>query len=396
MSKIILTTTSPSIGNGMDSIHGNAMPMFDGKTTSAGACGKETHLIGVLKGEGVGPEVIDVCLALLDTVSRIYKLKFDVRFGGAIGLESHKISGRNLTNEVVKFCKGIFGQGGTILAGPGGGRFVYEMRRKFDLFAKVNPLVPLPELEDAAPVNFRSPFRSDILVVRDNRGGLYQGRSRRQENWDDCQVSHRFSHSEKEVAQLVTYAAQIAAHRRGILTVVTKESGLPELSDLWFRCAQTASAANGVELRRMDVDFAVYQLIARPGDFDVIAVSNCFGDILSDLGGVLMGSRGVTYGASYSQDGCGVYQTNHGAAYDLAGKNCANPAGQIFSLAMLLAESFGLRTEAAAIVQAVLQSWRDGWRTADVMAPGKSLLGTAEIGRVIAENIEKLSHEGWN
>jgi 3-isopropylmalate dehydrogenase len=289
----------------------------------------------------------------------------------------------------MRFCRKVFADGGAILAGPGGGRFVYEMRRKFDLFVKMNPILPFPELEEAGPVKLQSRFSSDLIIVRENRSGLYQGSERLSGAGEKRRVAHRFAYSERDVTSLLAAAAELASRRSGRLTVVTKESGLPELSGFWLRCAEDVAAATGIRIARMDIDFAVYQLVAKPDDFDVIAVSNCFGDILSDLGGLLMGARGITYGASYSPEGWAVYQTNHGAAYDLAGQDKANPVGQIFSLAMMLRETFGLAAEASAIVRAVRQSWREGWRTADLMASGCRLAGTAAMGRIVAENIVK-------
>jgi 3-isopropylmalate dehydrogenase len=196
-------------------------------------------------------------------------------------------------------------------------------------------------------------------------------------------VVHQFHYTETEVRRLLLIAARLAMRRQKRLTVVCKQSGLPELTQLWFDVARETAQSNGLDLRLLDMDFAAYQLIARPEEFDVVATPNCFGDILADLGGALMGSRGIIYGASYSSQGFGVYQTNHGSAHDLAGKNSANPAGQLFSLAMLLRESWGLKTEADWIVQAVRRAWRDGWRTADLMAPPHRLTGTREFGEVV-------------
>ncbi len=347
--------------------------------------------IGVLNGEGVGPEVIAVSLRILEIIAGIFDRQFTIRTGGPIGKDSLRLAGTVLSQEVIGFCQDVWEDGGAIFAGPGGGSFVYDMRRQFDLFFKLNPVVQFPELAEAMRVKFAGEVPRDLVVVRDNQGGLYQGQSEVDQGADGRSVIHRFGYSERDVSRVLTVAAQIASRRERRLTVVCKEGGLPDLTRLWFGCAEKIAAAHQVELCRMDVDFAAYQFVARPEDFDVVAVPNCFGDILADLGGVLMGSRGVTYGASYSPAGYGVYQTNHGAAYDLAGKNTANPTGQLFSLAMLLQESAGLPEEAALIVTAIQQSWKEGWRTADLMAPGCRLVGTREMGDVIGQNLLKLA-----
>ena len=147
------------------------------------------------------------------------------------------------------------------------------------------------------------------------------------------------------------------------------------------------SQASDVELQMLDVDYAAYKLLQEPDSFDVIAAPNCFGDILSDLGGILAGSRGVTFGASYSAAGAAVYQTNHGAAFDLAESDTANPAGQIFSVAMMLRETFGLRTEAQSIDNAVRTVWRAGWRTTDLAEPDCKIAGTQKFAELVAEEI---------
>ena len=129
-----------------------------------------------------------------------------------------------------------------------------------------------------------------------------------------------------------------------------------------------------------------------PRELDVVVTSNLFGDILVDLGGVLMGARGLTYSGNFTADGSAVYQTNHGAAYDLAGKDRANPIGQIYSLAMLLRESFGLAHAAGLIEAGVAQVLRQGWRTFDVMEPGCRLVGTRLMGKLIAEAVHELAN----
>jgi 3-isopropylmalate dehydrogenase len=322
-------------------------------------------------------------------LARIFGRHFEIRVGGAIGKESLRLSGKVLTGEVIDFCREIWDEGGAILAGPGGGSFVYDMRRQFDLYFKLNPVVQFPELADAMRVKLPDKQGRDIVVVRDNVGGLYQGQS----EVSPCgqNVTHRFGYSEQCVSRLLQVAAQIASRRGRRMTVVCKEGGLPDLTRLWFNTAERIAAEHQIQLCRMDIDFAAYQFVAQPEDFDVVAIPNCFGDILADLGGVLMGSRGITYGASYSPSGDGIYQTNHGAAYDLAGKDTANPTGQLLSLAMLLDESAGLREEAALIVSAVRKSWNEGWRTSDLMAPGCRLVGTKEMGEVVSRNIGALA-----
>lgn len=347
----------------------------------------EPFAIGVLEGEGVGPQLTRICRILLDTVSERFGTRFSVRTGGAIGLEALRAAGDVLTEDVSGFCQEIFEAGGAILAGPGGGRFVYDMRRRFDLFLKLNPLPHHPELAGDARVQWRVPPPDDVMIVRENMGGLYQGRSEVSGEGSGRRVEHRFGYCETDVARIATAAARIAAVRRGHLTVVAKDSGLPEMTHLWFDAARAAAEAHRVSLRTLDIDFGVYAFMSAPEEFDVLVVPNCFGDIMADLGGVLSGSRGCTYGGSYSQNGAAVYQTNHGAAYDMKGTDKVNPVGQMLSLAMMLHETFGLKAEAAAIVEAIRATWREGWRTPDVMAPGRRLAGTEEFSARVVDHL---------
>ena len=139
------------------------------------------------------------------------------------------------------------------------------------------------------------------------------------------------------------------------------------------------------------VDNAVFQLIHAARKFDVIVSTNLFGDILADCGGLLLGSRGMCFSGNFGEDGMAVYQTGHGAAYHLAGKDHANPIGQILSLAMLLRVSFGLTELACRIEAAVEKTLKEGWRTADIVAPGCRVVGTQELGRRICQAIGELS-----
>jgi 3-isopropylmalate dehydrogenase len=185
-------------------------------------------------------------------------------------------------------------------------------------------------------------------------------------------------------------SAHLAKQRRGDLAVVWKESGIPAISSLWRRCAESAAQAHGVRFRMVDVDFMAYQLICAPHDFDVVAAPNLFGDVLADLGAALLGSRGVSFSGNFSQAGNAAYQTNHGAAHALAGSDRANPVGQILSLSMMLRESFGLGQQSAAIRNAVRSVWREGFRTEDVAAGGLRVVGTREMGLRVAERAAEI------
>lgn len=348
--------------------------------------------VGVLPGEGIGPEVISAALRVLAGLESPGGPVFEVCTGGAIGREAELLSGRALTEEVATFCGDVFARGGALLAGPGGGRFVYDLRRRFDLFCKLSPLRPIEPLLDAGRLKAGSVAGTDILIVRENVGGVYQGEWRDTAGEHEGRVcEHSFRYSEPQVRRLLDVAARLAADRRGRLSIVIKESGIPSVSALWRDVGREAAVRAQVEVEFVDIDLAAYRLLQEPLAFDVIATSNLFGDVLADLGAVLLSSRGVSFSGNFSAEGAAVYQTNHGSALDLAEQGRANPIGQIASLAMLLRESFGLHREAGWIEAAVAEVLRHGFRTFDVAEQGTTLVGTAEMGERIAASVERLA-----
>ena len=345
------------------------------------------RLIGILEGAGIGPQIISATLQVLKSVEQAMDLKFDVRHGGLIGEQAVASCGKWLPEDTMEFCADIFQVGGAILNGPGGGRYVYDLRRRFDLFCKFVPVQPASELVRAGRIAPQFLKKVDLLIVRDNTGGVYQGQ------WGDRATNqgrfaeHSFSYSEAEVHRLVEVAARAVADRRGRLHIIVKDGGVPTVTALWRDVGGAVARRHGVEATFMNVDLAAYELIQNPAQFDVIATPNLFGDILADVAGVLVSSRGVTFSGNFDARGHGVYQTNHGCAHDLADTDTANPAGQILSLAMLMRESFGLDEAAALIEKSLAEVWRAGWRTADLAEPGCRILGTKAMAEKVSEQV---------
>jgi 3-isopropylmalate dehydrogenase len=348
----------------------------------------ESPLIGALAGEGIGPEVMEAALTTLRALERAGGGPVTVETGGSIGLTAERETGAPLSDGVASFCADVFERGGAVLSGPGSGRYVYDLRRRLGLFFKISPIQLRNGLARASSLKPELVDGLDLLVVRENLGGIYQGTSQEVAAADgERLVEHRFSYAEPEVRRFVEAAARLARSRRGQLTVVVKQGGLPRLSALWRDCSEDVCRSHGVDCSFVDVDLMAYRLVHDPRAFDVIAAPNLFGDVLGDLAAVALGSRGLAYGASYNERGDGVYQTNHGAAYDISGSDRANPVGQILSLAMLLRESLGLGREARALEAGVRAVWSDGGTTADL----GGRLGTAEmaarVGAAAAESM---------
>lgn len=348
-------------------------------------------MIGVLPGTGIGPQVIESALKVLRAVEEVAEVQFQIRQGGPIGEDAEAIEGKGLTNSVVRFCSEIFQQGGAVLSGPGGGRYVYELRREFDLFCKFVPVVPSPKLASAGRLSPCFVEGVDMLIVRDNAGGVYQGEWREHASEAGRVAHHSFSYSEQQIQRITDVAARAAAGRRGIMHVIVKAGGVPGMTELWREVALASGRKYSIDVAMMNVDLAVYELIQNPKRFDVVVAPNLFGDIIADVSGVLVSSRGVTFSGNYDANGNGVYQTNHGCAHDLAGLDVANPAGQIYSLAMLLRESFGLYEIASLMEQALDRTWEKGWRTADIVEEGCQRVGTKAMTDRIVEEVYQLA-----
>jgi 3-isopropylmalate dehydrogenase len=348
------------------------------------------HHIGVFLGEGVGVEVVPVAMRMLGLLAGHSDRKFELHEGGLIGLPAKAIHGTSLSQEVTGFSEGLFAKSGAMFCGPGGDRFVYELRRQFNLYCKFTPLEPLPELRAAGAVRPEIAAATDIVAVRENMGGIYQG------NWDESGApgarvaSHRFDYQEADVRRIMGVAFNLAATRRGHVHVVLKPGGIPSISSLWRTIAEEMARDAGIALGELEIDNAVYQMIADPGQFDVIVSPNMFGDVLADCGSLLLASRGLSYSGNFNDLGHAVYQTGHGAARDIAGKDVANPIGQIFSLGMMLRESFCWPEADAALRSAVRSTLRSGIATGDIAMPTHRVVGTAEFGDSVADNLERL------
>jgi 3-isopropylmalate dehydrogenase len=231
----------------------------------------------------------------------------------------------------------------------------------------------------------------DILLIRDNIGGVYQGEGNERITGRGKVAEHSFSYSEWEIQRIVEVAARASADRRGSLHVIIKDGGIPGMSALWREIGTAAARKHGVEAAFMNVDLVAYELIQNAARFDVIVAPNLFGDILADIAGVLVSSRGVTFSGNFNSEGHGVFQTNHGSAHDIAGTDAANPAGQILSLTMLLRESLGLHQAAEIIEASLAEVWRQGFRTADLAEPGCEILGTKAITERFVQQILRAS-----
>jgi 3-isopropylmalate dehydrogenase len=341
-------------------------------------------VIGVLVGEGIGAEVIAAACMVLDRMGKKTQGTVDLRFGGKIGLPAKAESGAALSGEATDFCEAVFSDGGAILCGPGGGRFVYDLRAHFDLYCKLTPVRHLAAIDDASIVRPERLDGVDLVIVRENVGGMYFGCSEMLHG-EEREAVQRFSYTDTQVQRILRPALELARGRRGRLALALKPDGIPAISALWRDNLEQQASATDVAWQVLEIDNAAYQLIANPREFDVIVAPNMFGDVLSDAASLLLGSRGLSFSGNFGPGRRAVYQTGHGAAYGMAGMNSANPVGQIFSLAMLLRESFGWYREAVAIETAIATVLGQGWRTPDMATTLSRVVGTRELGERIAD-----------
>lgn len=354
------------------------------------------YKIAVVRGDGIGPEVVKETIKVLDKIEKKYNHKFeytDVLAGGAAIDET----GKCLPDETIEICKAS----DAVLLGAVGGpkwdnlpgderpeRALLGLRKALGLFANIRPAMVFDELADASPLKSELIEGGlDIVVVRELTGGIYFGEKGIKEQTELGPAAYDVEqYAEEEVRRIARVAFDMAMKRNKKVTSVDKANVL-ESSRLWRRIvAEVSKEYPEVELENFYVDNAAMQLVRNPKQFDVIVTSNIFGDILSDEASQITGSIGMLPSASLATGNFGMYEPVHGSAPDIAGKNIANPIATILSAAMMLRYTFGLSKEADNIEEAVKQFLAKGYRTYDICA-GKDAIGTKEAGSIIAQLI---------
>lgn len=354
------------------------------------------YKIAVIPGDGIGPEIMNEALKVLDKVGEKYGHSFEctkVLAGGA----AIDATGKSLPQETLDVCKAS----DAVMLGAVGGpkwdnlpggerpeRALLGLRKELGLYANLRPAIVFDELADASPLKPSIIDGGlDILIVRELTGGIYFGeRNTEQGTEEEGMVAWDVEkYSEMEVKRIAKIAFDMAAKRSGKVCSVDKANVL-DSSRLWRKTVAEMHAADypEIELSNMYVDNAAMQLVRGPKQFDVIVTSNIFGDILSDEASQITGSIGMLPSASLGEGNFGMYEPIHGSAPDIAGKNIANPIATILSVAMMLRYTLGLGEEADAIEKAVSDFLKTGHRTADLVAPGESFKRTSETGDFIA------------
>ena len=365
--------------------------------------GTKSIKVAVLPGDGIGPEVMAQAIEVLNAACQGIDLQFAECLVGGAAIDA---TGKALPNETLETCS----DSDAILFGSVGGpkweslppneqperAALLPLRKHFSLFANLRPAICFPELTAASPLRpdiVAGGF--DILCIRELTGGLYFGKPKetREENGEKVAIDTMVYRS-SEIERIARLAFEIAGTRRGQLTSVDKMNVL-ENGLLWRSIVkQIAGSYPEVELSHLFVDNAAMQFIRSPRTFDVVVTENTFGDILSDELAMLTGSIGMLPSASLGTGRrgsyrFGLYEPSGGSAPDIAGKGIANPIAQILSAAMMLQYSFGLDAIAKKIDDAVRKTIAAGYRTRDIASPDCKIVGTAEMGAAIRDNLDR-------
>ena len=352
--------------------------------------------ITLLKGDGIGPEIVDQAVKVLDAVAEKYGHKFNYTEVDIGGCSIDKF-GMPITEEGMAKCKSA----DAVLLGAVGGpkwdnvdpsirpeKALLAVRRELGLFANLRPTRLFPQLADSSPLKQSIVGNGiDLMIVRELTGGIYFGKRYTEVVNGEKVATDYMTYSEHEIERIGRVAFEAALKRGKKLASVDKANVL-DSSRLW-RATMHRLAEEYPEVEYSDilVDNTAMQLIKNPTQFDVLVTENMFGDILSDEASMLTGSIGMMPSASLSEGTLGMYEPIHGSAPDIAGMNIANPIGTVMSAAMLLRYSFNMMEEADAIEAAVNKALDDGYRTPDIYKDGFTRVGCSEMGDILAANI---------
>ena len=356
--------------------------------------------IGVIRGDGIGPEVVTEAIKVLNKVGEVYghTYKYNELLMGGASIDVHGIP---LTDETVAIAKSC----DAVLMGSIGGDAkvspwyklepskrpeagLLKIRKELNLFANLRPAVLYDELKGACPLKEElTEGGFDMMIMRELTGGLYFGNRETKEVDGVMTAKDELTYNENEIRRIAIRAFDIAMKRNKKVISVDKANVL-DSSRLWRKVVEeVAKDYPEVTLEHMLVDNCAMQLVKNPKQFDVILTENMFGDILSDEASMITGSIGMLASASLNDTKFGLYEPSGGSAPDIAGKGIANPIATILSAAMMLRFTFDLDQEATAIETAISQVIKDGYRTIDIMSEGKIQVGTEEIGNLICDRI---------
>lgn len=352
--------------------------------------------IAVIRGDGIGPEIVAQAVGVLNKVAELYGHSFsytDVDMGGC-AIDKF---GDPLPREMLEKC---LASDSVLLGAVGGPKWndvpgnlrpekgLLRLRAGMGVYSNNRPAKIWPQLASASPLKPQIVEKGiDFIIVRELIGGIYFGKHETVAENGETVAVDELRYSESEIRRIGRIGFETARKRHGKLCSVEKSNVL-DSSRLWKKVMhELAEEYPDVALTDMLVDNCAMQIVKDPSQFDVIVTENMFGDILSDEASVITGSIGMLPSASLGAGNPGLFEPIHGSAPDIAGQNLANPLATILSVGMMLRHAFNLDTEADAIENAVHKTLQQGFRTGDIMEEGKTRLGTVEMGSKVVENL---------
>ncbi len=360
-----------------------------------------TRNIALIRGDGIGPEIVGQAKQVLDRIAELFGHEFvytDVDMGGN-AIDKY---GDPLPQEMLDKC---LASDSVLLGAVGGPKWngvpgpmrpekgLLRLRAGMGVYSNNRPAKIWPQLASASPLKQEIVDKGiDFIIVRELIGGIYFGKHETvTENGEPVAIDE-LRYAESEIRRIGRIGFETARKRNKRLCSVEKSNVL-DSSRLWKKVMhELAEEYPDVELSDMLVDNCAMQIVKDPSQFDVIVTENMFGDILSDEASMITGSIGMIPSSSLGDGTRGLYEPIHGSAPDIAGKDIANPIGTILAAAMMLRFSFDMGSEADCIESAVSKVLADGYRTGDILPPGDShckLVGCREMGRLIIENLKK-------
>ena len=354
--------------------------------------------IAVIRGDGIGPEIVNQALKVLDKIADLYHHVFmytDVDMGGC-AIDKY---GDPLPQAELDKC---LASDSVLLGAVGGPKWndvpgpmrpekgLLRLRAGMGVYSNNRPAKIWPQLADASPLKPSIVAEGiDFIIVRELIGGIYFGKHETVDENGEKKAIDELTYTESEIERIGRIGFE-TARKRGKKLCSVEKSNVLDSSRLWKKVMHNLAAEYpDVELSDMLVDNCAMQLVKNPAQFDVIVTENMFGDILSDEASMITGSIGMIPSSSLGATTCGLYEPIHGSAPDIAGTDSANPIGTILSAAMMLRYSFDMAEEADCIEKAVSAVLDEGYRTGDIFSPGCTKVGCTEMGRLILEKMKR-------
>ena len=353
-----------------------------------------TFKLAVLPGDGIGPEVMEAAIRVLNKVGDLEAVAFDYEYAQVGGCAIDE-GGTPLSKETLTLCQ----HSDAVLLGAVGGpkweslpqeqkpeQALLKLRSGLGLYSNLRPAMVFPALVDASSLREEIVSGVDVMVVRELTGGIYFGTPK---GADEDRGWNTMVYERHEVERIARVAFDLARKRRGRVTSVDKANVL-DVSQFWRDIViQVHQDYPDVTLDHMYVDNAAMQLVRSPKQFDVIVTGNMFGDILSDIAAMVTGSLGMLPSASLGER-YALYEPVHGSAPDIAGQNKANPLAMILSVAMMLSYTLDLPGAGAAVQEAVAAVLEAGYRTQELYREGDKLVGTSEMSDLVIQKLARI------